>query len=103
MTTEAQPKKKYSSHPDSSFEEVGRVQTSDTVTIVVSKRFQNKDLKGYSATKYIASEDFTGWAKGIYIPEEDLVEFLKLFPQEDLEEALISFRPKPQPVVVKKM
>ena len=86
MTTGSKSKYK---NVNSSFEEVGRVKSSDINTVVVSKCVRNGEYTGRSISKYIDSEGYTGWAKGaVFVPEESTVEFLLLFDKGDLEEAL---------------
>ncbi len=70
------------------FKEIGRLQTTDSVEVVLSEVYRDKELQGFSITKYVTSEKYTGWSKGIFIPEDLLIEFLKLFNREDLECAL---------------
>lgn len=73
------------------FEEMGRVKTNDTNFVVVSNMSDDKEHRGYSISKYIESETYTGFTKGgAAIPDDSIVEFLKLFGKENLQEALDS-------------
>ncbi len=74
--------------PDIDFKELGRLPISDSTTLVLSETKKEDRVIGLSVTKYIVSEKYTGFSKGIYIPEDSLIEFLKLFPKEDLQSAL---------------
>ena len=73
---------------ESPFKEIGRLQTSDAVEIVLSGVYRDDKLTGYSLNKYVTSEQYTGFGKGVYIPEDLLIEFLKLFSKGDLQSAL---------------
>ncbi len=67
----------------SPFTEVGRVRTSDTTFVVVSKTDT-----GFSINKYIESIKFTGFTKGIFVPDDCLARFLAIFSEDDLRFAL---------------
>ena len=70
------------------FKEVGRIVVSDTTEVVLSELHNDDKLIGYTINKYVTSEKFTGFAKGAYIPVDMMIDFLKLFPKEMLEDAL---------------
>jgi len=71
------------------FKEVNRLETSDSSAIVLSELRDGKELKGWVLNKWITSEKYTGFVKGgIMIPEEQLTDFLRLFPQDELKNAL---------------
>lgn len=73
---------------DSPFKEIARLRTSNMVEVVLSEVYYDDKLTGYSLNKYVTTEEYTGFSKGVYIPEDLLIEFLKLFPQGDLQSAL---------------
>ena len=72
----------------SDFKEIGRVRTSDSIEVVLSELYRDGKFRGYSITKYVTSDEYTGWSKGVFIPEDMIIDFLKLFPKDDLEFAL---------------
>jgi len=73
----------------SKFKELGRVQTSDSIQVVVSEVYgDDKKLAGFSINKYIESERYTGFTKGVYVPADMLPDFLRIFGEEDLKFAL---------------
>lgn len=62
----------------SEHKEVGRIQVSPSVAIVVSKSYKRGELTGISINKFISSDDYRGYAKGEFIPKELYREFKKL-------------------------
>jgi len=70
------------------FKEIGRIRTSDSVEVVLSELYRDGKHVGFSLNKYVTSEEYTGFGKGVYIPEDLFIEFLKIFPKEDLQLAL---------------
>ena len=71
------------------FGEIARIKISSSTDIVLSTMIDDKGkLAGYSISKFIQSKTFSGFAKSILIPTDKLLEFLALFPTENLEEAL---------------
>lgn len=71
------------------FKELGRIRTTDTTELVMSEVYEGRECKGILLSKYITTEKYTGFAKGgVLIPSDSTIDFLKLFPKEDLELAL---------------
>jgi len=60
------------------FKEVGRIQVSPSVAVVLSRTLKDGNLTGYSLNKFIDTEDYQGFAKGIFIPKEKYEDFLKI-------------------------
>jgi len=71
------------------FNEIARIKISSSSYIVLSTVVDSKGkLAGYSIGKFIESKTYTGFGKSILIPTDKLLEFLALFPMENLEEAI---------------
>ena len=70
---------------DTRFEELGRVQVTDTDDVVVSLVYNGKDFVGWSINKYRRSDGFTGFMKGLMIPDGFLDDFLAIFEKERLQ------------------
>jgi len=71
------------------FGEIARIKISSSSDIVLSTVVDNKGkLAGYSISKFIESKTYTGFSKSILIPADKLLEFLALFPIENLEEVI---------------
>lgn len=74
---------------DADFKKIGEVKASDASDVVLSELHKDGKLKGYIVSKFVNTEKYTGFAKGgVTIPEERIVEFLKLFPKDLLQDAL---------------
>ena len=58
------------------FEEVGRIQVSPTVAVVISRTKKNGELTGYSLNKYLETDDYRGFVKGIFISISKYEEFM---------------------------
>lgn len=80
--TKTTEKKPYRSKAE--FKEIGRLQISDTVDMVLSEVHKEGKLSGYNINRYVNAEGFQGFTKGIQIPDDMLTDFLKLFPKENL-------------------
>jgi hypothetical protein len=71
------------------FKEIGRIKVSTSSDVVLSSISEHEGkIIGYSISKFITAKNFTGFAKGTLIPVDNLPEFLALFPEEKLKEAL---------------
>jgi len=71
------------------FKEIGRVQTSDSKSAVLSELLQKGKVKGVFISNYINSQGYVGFEKGgVKLPADCITEFLKLFGADTLKEAL---------------
>lgn len=62
---------------NATFEEVGRIQKTDSTAIVISKVIVDGIETGRIVNKFIDSDKYTGFAKGgIIIPKEDIEELI---------------------------
>ena len=60
------------------FKEVGRIQVSPSVAVVISQTMKEGEVTGLSLNKFISTDDYKGFAKGIFIPKTKYEDFLKL-------------------------
>lgn len=71
------------------FKEIGRCSLTDSEDAILSEMHKpDGTISAYYLTKFITSDKYSGPTKGIRIPEDMLVEFLKIFPLADLENAV---------------
>lgn len=71
------------------FKEIGRIKISASSDVVLSSIVENRGkIAGYSISKFITAKNFTGFTKGTLIPIDNVPEFLALFPEEKLRDAL---------------
>ena len=64
--------------PKSDFEEIGRLTTSNSTDVVLSKVLKEGELVGFSLNKYVTTSQYVGYSKGIFIPPEKVDDFLAL-------------------------
>jgi len=79
-----------------SFREVGRLEVSNTASIVISETYKEGKLVGYNINKWIETEHFTGFTKGLLIPKDLLPSFLALFPRQKLQPVGITRKTPPK-------
>lgn len=73
---------------DQKYKEVGRVRVGESEEAVLSECYTGEEMRGYFLNTYITTLKYTGPTKGLFLSEDIVVDYLSLFPKEDLELAL---------------